>query len=126
MLHSMGELCFSPIGLSSMTRLSVASMTGLMMGTWFLATAAGNFIAGLIAQATGGEGAGPAQVLEVYGRIGWFSMGVGVVVLVLAPFVTRLMHLDTIGDTSEHTLAGEAAIGEPAAAGVNTREERKP
>ncbi|WP_271299626.1 peptide MFS transporter [Sphingomonas sp. CV7422] len=126
MLHSMGELCFSPIGLSSMTRLSVASMTGLMMGTWFLATAAGNFIAGLIAQATGGEGAGPAQVLVVYGRIGWFSMGVGLVVLVLAPFVTRLMHLDTIGEDAEHALAGEAAIGEPAAAGVDTRDEQRP
>jgi len=126
MLHSMGELCFSPIGLSSMTRLSVPSMTGLMMGTWFLATAAGNFIASLIAQATGGEGAGPERVLEVYGRIGWFAMGVGVVVLVLAPFVTRLMHLDTLGEAPDHALAGEAAIGEPAAAGVDTRNEQRP
>ncbi|MEH3158187.1 MAG: peptide MFS transporter [Sphingomonas taxi] len=126
MLHSAGELCFSPIGLSSMTRLSVPSMTGLMMGTWFLATAGGNFLAGLIAQATGGEGAGAAQVLAVYGRIGWFAMGVGVVVLVLAPFVTRLMHLDTLGEAPDHALAGEAAIGEPAAAGVDTRGEQKP
>ena len=124
-IHSMGELCFSPIGLSSMTRLSVANMTGLMMGTWFLATAAGNFIAGLIAQATGGEGAGPDRVLEVYGRIGWFAMGVGVVVLVLAPFVTRLMHLDTLGDV-DHALAGEGAIGEPAAAGTHTADEQRP
>ena len=45
-------------------------------------------------------------MLEVYGRIGWFAMGVGVVVLVLAPFVTRLMHLDTLGDT-DHALAGD-------------------
>lgn len=126
MFHSMGELCFSPIGLSSMTRLSVASMTGLMMGTWFLATAAGNFIAGLIAQATGGEGVDPGHVLVVYGRIGWFAMGVGVVVLVLAPFVTRLMHLDTIGDAPDHVLAGETAIGEAAAAGIDTRGEQRP
>ncbi len=117
-LHSMGELCFSPVGLSSMTRLSVGSMTGLMMGTWFLSTAAGNFLAGLIAQATGGEGTGPAQVLEVYGRIGWFSVGVGVVVLLLAPFVAKLMHLDTLGDT-DHALAGERELGEPAATGVH-------
>lgn len=125
MLHSMAELCFSPIGLSSMTRLSVPSMTGLMMGTWFLATAAGNFLAGIIAQATGGEGAGPAQVLAVYGRIGWFAMGVGVVVLVLAPFVTKLMHLDTLGQP-DHALAGQDVLGEPAAAGTNTRDEQKP
>ena len=125
LLHSMGELCFSPVGLSSMTRLSIAQMTGLMMGTWFLATAGGNFLAARIAQATGGEGAGAEQVLEVYGRIGWFAMGVGVVVLVLAPFVTRLMHLDRLGDV-DHALAGQDAIGEPAAAGVDTQGELKP
>lgn len=125
-IHSMGELCFSPIGLSSMTRLSIPSMTGLMMGTWFLATAAGNFIAGLIAQATGGEGAGVGRVLEVYGRIGWVSMGIGAVVLLVAPFVTRLMHLDTLGAEVDHALAGQSALGEPAAAGTDTRGEQKP
>ena len=95
---TMGELCFSPVGLSSTTRLSTAGMAGLMMGTWFLAMAAGNFLAGLIAQATGAEGAGVEQVLDVYWRIGWFSVGVGAVVLVAAPFVTRLMHLETLGE----------------------------
>lgn len=124
-LHSVGELCFSPVGLSSMTRLSIGSMTGLMMGTWFLATAAGNFLAGLIAQATGGEDAGVERVLEVYGRIGWFSIGVGVVVLILAPFVTKLMHLDTLG-TVDHALAGQDEVGEPAAAGIDTRGEQVP
>ncbi|MBM6576296.1 peptide MFS transporter [Microvirga sp. SRT01] len=123
--HSAGELLFSPVGLSSMTRLSVGSMTGLMMGTWFLATAAGNFLAGVIAQATGGEGAGVERVLEVYGRIGWFAIGLGVVVLVLAPFVTKLMHLDTLGEP-DHALAGDRTIGEPAAAGTDTRTEQKP
>ncbi|WP_267396343.1 MULTISPECIES: peptide MFS transporter [unclassified Sphingomonas] len=125
MLHSMGELCFSPIGLSSMTRLSVASMTGLMMGTWFLATAGGEFIAGLIAQETGGEGAGVGHVLGIYAKIGWFSMGVGVLVLLVAPFVTRLMHLDSLGERPDHALAGEGAIGEPAAAGLDTRDEQR-
>jgi POT family proton-dependent oligopeptide transporter len=125
MLHSMGELCFSPIGLSSMTRLSVPSMTGLMMGTWFLATAGGNFLAARIAQATGGEGAGPEQVLAVYARIGWVSMCIGAVVLLLAPFVTKLMHLDTLGEV-DHALAGEGAIGEPGAAGLDTTGEQKP
>ena len=124
--HSAGELCFSPVGLSSMTRLSVAQMTGLMMGTWFLATAGGNFLAGLIAQATGGEGAGTAQVLEVYGRIGWVSMGLGVLVLAVAPFVSRLMHLDTLGAPADHALAGQAVVGEPGAAGLDTRGEQVP
>ena len=122
--HSAAELCFSPVGLSSMTRLSVASMTGLMMGTWFLATAAGNFIAGLIAQATGAEGAGVDGMLEVYSRIGWWSIGIGAVALVVAPLIARLMHLGTLGKP-DHALAGEGAIGEPAAAGVDTTRELK-
>lgn len=99
LFHSMAELCFSPVGLSSMTRLPIASMTGLMMGTWFLSTAAGNFIAALIAQTTGGTGGGPNTILHVYANIAWFSMAVGVVVMALSPFVIRLMHLDTIGDS---------------------------
>ncbi|MBG6117323.1 MULTISPECIES: peptide MFS transporter [unclassified Sphingobium] len=98
LFHTMAELCFSPVGLSAMTRLSVPNMVGLVMGTWFLAMAAGNFIAGLIARATGsGDANGVAQVLDVYSRIGWFSIGVGVIVLLVSPMITRLMHLDTIG-----------------------------
>ena len=46
-------------------------------------------------------------------------------VLVLAPFVTRLMHLDSLGDV-DHALAGQDSIGEPAAAGLDTAGERKP
>jgi POT family proton-dependent oligopeptide transporter len=99
LFHSMAELCFSPVGLSSMTRLPIASMTGLMMGTWFLSTAAGNFIAALIAQTTGGADGGSDTILHVYANIAWFSMAVGVVVMALSPFVIRLMHLETIGDS---------------------------
>jgi proton-dependent oligopeptide transporter, POT family len=100
LLHTMAELCFSPVGLSNMTRLSIATMAGLMMGAWFLATAAGNFIASIIARATGGEGAGPERVMAVYTNIGWFAIGVGVVVLFVAPFIVRLMHLDTLNDNA--------------------------
>jgi len=97
LLHTMAELCFSPVGLSAMTRLSVSNMVGLVMGTWFLAMAAGNFIAGLIARATGSGGAGDVtQVLDVYSRIGWFSVVVGGLVLLVSPYVKRMMHLDLI------------------------------
>ncbi|QNA86489.1 peptide MFS transporter [Sphingomonas sp. So64.6b] len=126
LFHTMAELCFSPVGLSSMTRLSIGSMTGLMMGTWFLATAAGNFIAALIAQTTGGENVGPEKILDVYSNIGWFSMGVGVVVIGVSPFVKRLMHLDKLGDPAvDHALAGERQLGEPAAAGIDTSGETR-
>ena len=97
LLHTMAELCFSPVGLSAMTRLSVSNMVGLVMGTWFLAMAAGNFIAGLIARATGGGKAGDVtQVLDVYSRIGWFAVVVGGLVLLVSPYVKRMMHLDLI------------------------------
>ena len=48
LLHTIGELCLSPVGLSSMTKLSPARVVGLMMGVWFLATAVGNFLGGSV------------------------------------------------------------------------------
>lgn len=49
LLHTVGELCLSPIGLSAMTRLAPARIAGLMMGAWFLATSVGNYLGGQIA-----------------------------------------------------------------------------
>lgn len=49
LLHTLGELCLSPIGLSAMTRLAPARIAGLMMGAWFLATSLGNYLGGQIA-----------------------------------------------------------------------------
>ncbi len=49
LFHTVGELCLSPVGLSAMTRLAPARVTGLMMGVWFLATSVGNKIAGTVA-----------------------------------------------------------------------------
>jgi len=51
-LHTVGELCLSPVGLSAMTRLAPARVTGLMMGFWFLASSVGNKIAGTAASLT--------------------------------------------------------------------------
>lgn len=49
LLHTIGELCLSPVGLSAMTKLAPARVVGLMMGVWFLATSIGNKIAGSVA-----------------------------------------------------------------------------
>src|SRR4051812_10593895 len=49
LLHTFGELCVSPVGLSSMTKLAPRKLVGQMMGAWFLATSLGNLIAGRIA-----------------------------------------------------------------------------
>jgi POT family proton-dependent oligopeptide transporter len=49
LLHTFGELCLSPVGLSSMTKLAPARAAGLMMGVWFLGSSVGNFIGGRLA-----------------------------------------------------------------------------
>ena len=46
-LQSIGELCLSPVGLSTVTKLAPARMVGLMMGVWFLSISIGSYIAGL-------------------------------------------------------------------------------
>ncbi len=130
LLHTTGELCLSPVGLSAMNRLAPAHMASLIMGTWFFASATGNFAAGLIAAATGsehgtGEGAAKEVVLDVYNNIGWISVAVGVGVLVVSPLIKRLMHLDTLKD-ADHAMAGEAELAEPIAPGTRTHGELKP
>jgi len=105
-----GELCLSPVGLSAMTRLSPRTMASLIMGAWFFATAGGEFVAGKIGEAIGGEGGVMTKEasLTMYDKIGWLSFGVGVVVLVVAPLVKRLMHLDTLRDEN----AGDDLLGQ--------------
>jgi POT family proton-dependent oligopeptide transporter len=114
LLHTTGELCLSPVGLSAMTRLAPMNMLSLMMGTWFLSSAGGNYLGGLIAQATGGHGgdeaASGSAVMDVYSQIGWLAIGVGVAVVVVSPLVKRLMHLDTIGDDADRSLAGQGEL----------------
>jgi POT family proton-dependent oligopeptide transporter len=112
LFHTTGELCLSPVGLSAMNRLAPAHLASLIMGTWFFASATGNFVAGLIASATGseaasGEGAGREVVMAVYSQIGWIAIGVGVAVVVISPLIKKLMHLDTLKD--EDTAEEKAA-----------------
>lgn len=114
LLHTTGELCLSPVGLSAMNRLAPLSLASIIMGTWFFATSAGNFVAGLIAGATGAdnlEGGSETMVpgseeaisymttvTSVYTKIGWIAIAVGVAMILVAPLVKRLMHLDTLQD----------------------------
>ena len=129
LLHTMGELCLSPVGLSAMTKLAPSRLVGLVMGSWFLASAAGNFLGGVIAQATGGEGLDAAdaadQVLDVYDSVGWLAVLVGIGVVVVSPFIARLMHQDADQLRQDRALAGQQELGEPGAAGVDTRRETR-
>ena len=122
-----GELCLSPVGLSAMNRLAPKHLASLIMGAWFYMTAVGNFVAGKIGEATGGHDGEMTKdgTLSVYSSIGWWTIGIGVVVLLLSPIVKRWMHLDTLRDEADHSLAGEAQIGEPKAAGVDVWKEER-
>ncbi|MCL6250268.1 peptide MFS transporter [Altererythrobacter sp. KTW20L] len=119
LLHTTGELCLSPVGLSAMNRLAPTFMASLIMGAWFYMTAVGSFVAGKIGEATGGESGEMSKelTLAIYGQIGWIAIGVGVAVLALSPIVKRWMHLDTLEDADED-LPGRAELGEPEAAGM--------
>src|SRR3546814_10353238 len=111
LLHTTGELCLSPVGLSAMNRLAPRHMASLIMGAWFFATAGGNYVAGKIGEATGGHGGEMTRegTLAIYNQIGWITIAIGAAVMVVSPFIRRLMHLDTLRDDD---LAGQGELAE--------------
>lgn len=124
LLHTTGELCLSPVGLSAMNRLAPTYLASLIMGAWFYMTAVGNFVAGKIGEATGGHDGvmTKAATLDIYDKIGWITLGVSAVILLLSPIVKKWMHLDTLRDRVDD-LAG-VGEAEPQAAGMHP--EHKP
>lgn len=106
-LHTTGELCLSPVGLSMVTRLSPARLVSTVMGAWFLATAFSQFLAAIIAQFTSvTHGAGAEQALipppqetvhvygDVFGQIALSALASAVICFALAPLLKRWMHTD--------------------------------
>jgi proton-dependent oligopeptide transporter, POT family len=86
LLHTFGELCLSPVGLSAMTKLAPARIAGLVMGVWFLATSVGNFIAGRL---SGFYESMPLPTL--FTNIALFGIVAGLILLPLAPSMKRMM-----------------------------------
>ncbi|WP_332032097.1 peptide MFS transporter [Kaistella sp.] len=92
-----GELCLSPIGLSIMTKLSTEKLQGMMMGMWFLASAYGQYVAGIIGanMATAKEGSTNMDALlaytEGYKQLGLYAVIAGVVLIIISPLVKKLM-----------------------------------
>jgi POT family proton-dependent oligopeptide transporter len=84
-LHTVGELCLSPVGLSSMTKLAPAGRVGQMMGVWFIAAALGNLVAGLAASRL--EVLAPSAL---FWNVAWFATIAGAVALVVSPVMKRL------------------------------------
>lgn len=88
-LHVLGELCLSPVGLSSVTKLAPQRLVGQMMGVWFLATSLGNLLAGLFAgEVSGGNASAmPERYLLVVMILG----GAGLLLLLFAKPIRNLM-----------------------------------
>jgi POT family proton-dependent oligopeptide transporter len=92
-----GELCLSPIGLSIMTKLSPQRLQGVMMGMWFLASAYGQYVAGILGAglSEGGENDSLPQKLATY-TDGYYQLAIyaaiaGIVLIVISPLVRKLM-----------------------------------
>ena len=92
-----GELCLSPIGLSLMTKLAPQSVQGLMMGMWFLASAYGQYVAGLLGAGMSMADPEATNVEKLhsytdgYLQLGIYALVAGLALLALSPLVRRLM-----------------------------------
>ena len=86
LLHTFGELCLSPVGLSAMTKLAPARIAGLMMGVWFLAASVGNFIAGRLA---GFYESMPLPAL--FTNVALFGIAAGLLLLPFARPIRKMM-----------------------------------
>ncbi len=85
--HTVGELALSPVGLSSVTKLSPHRLVGQMMGTWFMGAALGNLVAGLVSGRI--ETLPPEQLFTVVASI---VVGAGVLFWLFSPIINRMTH----------------------------------
>ncbi|MDX5392586.1 MAG: oligopeptide:H+ symporter [Caulobacteraceae bacterium] len=101
LLHTTGELFLSPVGLSEITKLSLASVVSFMMAVWFLSSAIAQYVGGWIAGLAGAETVGgqvldPAAALrssvEVFEMLGYWGLGAGAVFIVLSFFIKGWAH----------------------------------
>ena len=101
LIHSFAELCISPVGLSMITKLSIARIVGLMMGVWFLSISVAQYVAGVVAQVAsvetvGGQVTNLRVSLETYNGVFWtiglVSAGIGLLLLLVSPLIRRWMH----------------------------------
>ncbi|MBO9575492.1 MAG: peptide MFS transporter [Sphingobium sp.] len=100
-IHSIAELCISPVGLSMITKLSIARIVAMMMGVWFLSISVAQYVAGMVAQlasveTVGGQVTNLRVSLETYLStftiISYVAIGVGLALFVLSWGLKRWMH----------------------------------
>ncbi|MGN6590158.1 MAG: peptide MFS transporter [Sphingomicrobium sp.] len=101
LIHSLAELCISPVGLSMITKLSIARVVGLMMGVWFLSISVAQYFAGIVAQfasveTVGGQVTNLKVSLDTYTHtfttIAWVAIVAGAVLFGLSWPLKKWMH----------------------------------
>ena len=102
LLHTMGELCLSPVGLSMVTKLSVQRVAAMMMGVWFLSSAFASYAGGMIAGAMAIESTGAGDIdplssivvySEVFEKLAIVAVVMGAVLLAFAPWLSHKMKI---------------------------------
>jgi POT family proton-dependent oligopeptide transporter len=91
--HTVGELCLSPVGLSSMTKLAPDRLVGQMMGTWFMGAAIGNLVAGLVTRympQTETVEAAMQNGVQLFGAVAAVAGAVGVIFILFSPPIRRM------------------------------------
>ena len=86
--QALGELCLSPVGLSSVTKISPGRMVGLMMGVWFLALSIGNYLAGIMGGMFNEQTEG--ALMKLFGSVAGFTLLAAFVLFMLTPLVKRM------------------------------------
>ena len=121
LLHTTGELCLSPVGLSEITKLSPPVIVSFLMAVWFLSSSWAQYIGGWIAALAGTEtvggqvldpGAALRSSIEVFEIIGWAGVGFGVLFFAVSPFIKHWAHgVNEEGPDSELALEGDRQAG---------------
>lgn len=92
-----GELCLSPIGLSIITKLSPKRLSGMMMGLWFLASAYGQYAAGLLGAGMSSPDANASLITKLqsytdgYKQLAIYALIAGILLIIISPIVKKLM-----------------------------------
>src|SRR5258708_2023835 len=87
-IQTVGEMCLSPVGLSTVTRLSPTRMVGLMMGVWFLSISVGSYIAGRTGQIF--EAGTPQVLTRAFGIFAGITLAAALLLALLTPLIKKM------------------------------------
>ena len=95
-MHTLGELCLSPVGLSLVTKLAPKQIVGFVMGFWFLSSSLAHLLGKFIAQETDAGDLSPTEALEtfngVFTNVGLLAVIAGIGLLFVSPRIKKWMH----------------------------------